>query len=103
MLLEPGYPITVNDPAAAARIDDVAAAALGPERVSPMSTPILGSEDFSYVLNRIPGALAFLGGCPPHLDPDTAAPNHSNRVRFDEAAMTDGAALYAALALDALG
>jgi hippurate hydrolase len=54
------------------------------------------------VLNRVPGALAFLGGCPPHLSPDTAEPNHSNRVVFDEAAMVDGVAMYAALALDAL-
>ncbi|WP_245645880.1 M20 metallopeptidase family protein [Pseudonocardia acaciae] len=102
VFLEPGYPITVNDAAASARVDELAATVLGPNRVSPMTSPILGSEDFSYVLNRVPGALAFLGGCPPHLDPDHAAPNHSNRVQFDEAAMVDGVAMYAALALDAL-
>lgn len=100
--LEPGYPVTVNDARAAARVNRLAETVLGPARVSPMATPILGSEDFSYVLNRVPGALAFLGGCPPHLDPDGAPPNHSNRVQFDEAAMADGVALYAGLALDAL-
>ncbi|MBO0851021.1 MAG: amidohydrolase, partial [Pseudonocardia sp.] len=98
--IEPGYPITVNDADVATRVDELAAALLGPNRVSPMTSPILGSEDFAYVLNRVPGALAFLGGCPPHLDPDHAAPNHSNRVQFDEAAMADGAAMYAAFALD---
>ncbi|MBO0872707.1 MAG: amidohydrolase [Pseudonocardia sp.] len=100
--IEPGYPITVNDADVATRVDELAAALLGPNRVSPMTSPILGSEDFAYVLNRVPGALAFLGGCPPHLDPDHAAPNHSNRVQFDEAAMADGAAMYAAFALDTL-
>ncbi|HEX4356449.1 MAG TPA: M20 family metallopeptidase [Pseudonocardia sp.] len=100
--LEPGYPIVVNDPGAAARVDALAGAVLGPARVCPMASPILGSEDFAYVLNKVPGALAFLGGCPPHLDPESAPPNHSNRVLFDESAMADGVAVYAAMALDAL-
>lgn len=100
--IDPGYPITVNDAGSAATVDRLAAGVLGANRVSPMAGPILGSEDFAYVLNRVPGALAFLGGCPPHLDPDEAAPNHSGRVVFDEAAMVDGVAMYAAFALDAL-
>jgi hippurate hydrolase len=54
------------------------------------------------VLQRVPGALAFLGACPPRVDPATAPANHSNRVVFDESAMAAGAAVYAALALDAL-
>jgi amidohydrolase len=100
--IEPGYPIVRNDPEAAARVDELAATVLGPDRGGGMDGPILGSEDFAYVLNQVPGALAFLGGCPPHLDPDSAAPNHSNRVVFDESAMADGVALYTAMALDAL-
>jgi hippurate hydrolase len=100
--LEPGYPIVVNEADAAARVDALAGAVLGPGRVCPMTSPILGSEDFAYVLNKVPGALAFLGGCPPHLDPENAPPNHSNRVQFDESAMADGVAVYAAMALDAL-
>jgi hippurate hydrolase len=100
--IEYGYPITVNDTDAAAKIDELGASLLGAERVNPMPGPILGSEDFAYVLNRVPGALAFLGGCPPHLNPNDASPNHSSRVVFDEAAMVDGVAMYAALALDAL-
>jgi hippurate hydrolase len=75
---------------------------LGRKRVVDMVAPIMGAEDFSYVLAEVPGALAFLGGCPPGVDPVTAPPNHSNRVVFDEAAMVDGVALYAGLALRAL-
>jgi metal-dependent amidase/aminoacylase/carboxypeptidase family protein len=80
----------------------VSRALLGEHRVVDMPTPIMGAEDFSYVLDQVPGALAFLGGCPPGTDPATAPPNHSNRVVFDEDSMATGVALYAALALDAL-
>jgi amidohydrolase len=100
--IEPGYPVTVNDEAAARRVTDVATTVLGRNRVAAMPTPIMGAEDFSYVLQRVPGALAFLGACPPRVDPISAPPNHSNRVVFDEAAMAVGSAVYAALALDAL-
>jgi hippurate hydrolase len=100
--IEQGYPVTVNDDAAARRIDDVASAVLGPNRVVAMPTPIMGAEDFSYVLSEVPGALAFLGGCPAGVDPAAAAPNHSNRAVFDESAMAAGVAVYAGLALAAL-
>lgn len=102
IVIEPGYPVTVNDAGAVRRIEVVGREVLGRGRVLTMPTPILGAEDFAYVLQQVPGALAFLGGCPPGVDPSEAAPNHSNRVVFDEAAMASGVALYAGLALDAL-
>jgi hippurate hydrolase len=97
--IEPGYPVTVNDPAATGQLTAVGRTLLGDSRVSTMPTPIMGAEDFSYVLRKVPGALAFLGACPPGTAPHEAAPNHSNRVRFDEATMATGVALYAALAM----
>lgn len=100
--IEPGYPVTVNDEAAVRRMVGVAGEVLGRRRVMTMPSPIMGAEDFSYVLQKVPGALGFLGACPPQVDPATAPPNHSNRVIFDESAMAAGAAVYAALALDAL-
>ena len=59
----------------------------------------MGAEDFSYVLQNLPGAMMFLGGTPQGVNPATAAPNHSNRVMFDEDAMTAGISLYATAAL----
>ena len=100
--IEAGYPVTVNDPGAAGRVDALAGAVLGRGRVATMPTPIMGAEDFSYVLAQVPGALAFLGGCPRGVDPSVAAPNHSNRVVFDEEAMAAGVAVYAGLALAGL-
>jgi amidohydrolase len=100
--IESGYPVTVNDDDAAERVGSLAGSVLGRERVATMPTPIMGAEDFSYVLAEVPGALAFLGGCPRGVDPGVAPPNHSNRVVFDEDSMAAGVAVYAGLALAGL-
>jgi len=100
--LIPGYPVTVNDTSIATTVHDVAQGVLGPNMVPAMDFPIMGAEDWSYVLDKVPGAMAFLGACPPELEPDAAPPNHSNLVVFDEAAFPTGIATYAAVALDAL-
>lgn len=97
-----GYPPTNNDAAVATRVLELAGAVLGSRNQALMPEPLMASEDFSYVLQQVPGALAFLGACPPGVAPDEAAPNHSNRVHFDESAFANGVALYAAFALDAL-
>jgi hippurate hydrolase len=62
----------------------------------------MGSEDFSYVLENVPGAFVFLGACPPDRDPVTAPYNHSPDALFDDAVLPDGAALYASLAASRL-
>jgi amidohydrolase len=101
--IELGYPVTVNDSPSAEFGLDVADAVVGSTNVARMPNPIMGAEDFSYVLEKIPGAMLFLGGTPHGVDPRTAAPNHSNRVQFDEDAMINGMALYSSLALRSLG
>jgi hippurate hydrolase len=97
--ITPGYPPTVNDAAAAETVRTTAAALIGEDAVTVLADPIMGAEDWSYVLQRVPGAMAFLGACPPDLDPATAPRNHSNRVVFDEDAMPIGVATLTALAL----
>lgn len=100
--IAPGYPVTVNDDQVGPHVLDVAAAAIGERWSEQMVDPLMGAEDFSYVLREVPGAMAFLGACPPGVDVADAAANHSNRVLFDEAAMEHGVAVYTAFALDAL-
>jgi amidohydrolase len=100
--LTPGYPVTVNDDELGPHVVDLATAVLGHRHAAPMPNPLMGAEDFSYVLQRVPGAFAFLGACPPGVEPADADPNHSNRVHFDESALANGVAMYAAFALDAL-
>jgi amidohydrolase len=99
----PGYPVTTNNEEFAETVRDVAAAVLGADRARHMAQPMLGAEDFSYVLAKYPGTIAFLGACPPDIEPGLAAPNHSNLVVFDESVLPTGAAIYAAVALDRLG
>lgn len=94
-----GYPVTSNDDRFADFSLEVANGIAGAERVRRLPNPVMGAEDFSYVLDEIPGTMMFLGGTPPERDPSRAAPNHSNRVVFDEDAMTTGVALYSAVAL----
>lgn len=94
-----GYPVTVNDGAAAEEVLDTARWLVGDDHAVAMHAPVMGAEDFSYILERVPGAMAFLGTRPPGLRAVEAAPNHSNRMVIDEGAMATGVALYAAAAL----
>jgi amidohydrolase len=93
------YPVTVNDPAEAAFAVQAIADAFGPDRGETGEFPITGAEDFSFVLDEVPGAFVMLGACPPDRDPRGAPTNHSAVAVFDDAALTEGTALYAELAL----
>ncbi|WP_439378366.1 M20 metallopeptidase family protein [Amycolatopsis lexingtonensis] len=98
---EPEYPATVNAAAAYEFVAGTIRDVFGEERFTEMADPITGSEDFSRVLERVPGAYLFLGACPG--DPETAPDNHSPRARFDDSVLGDGAALLAELAVRRLG
>ena len=97
-----GYDVTVNDKNYANIAADLVRTVAGPDKFIELPTPVMGAEDFGVVLERIPGALVFLGATPHDRNPATAAPNHSNRVFYDEAAMSTGIAMYSAAALNHL-
>ena len=94
-----GYPVTSNHSGFASFATDVAAEVIGSRNVIELPHPVMGAEDFSYVLEAVPGSMMFLGGTPSGKNPATAAPNHSNRVLFDEQAMVSGMAIYTAVAM----
>jgi amidohydrolase len=98
-----GYPVTVNDAAEVTFAEGVVADLFGGQRYVRMPNPHTGSEDFSFVLDRVPGAFLMLGACPPDADPGTAPNNHSAEAVFDDAVLADGTALLAELALRRLG
>jgi hippurate hydrolase len=100
--IEAGYPVTSNDDAIAGQVLAIGRKVLGRAGAEPMPDPMMGAEDWSYVLQKVPGAMAFLGACPPGQEPDASPPNHSNRVVFDEDALAAGVAMYTSFALDAL-
>jgi amidohydrolase len=94
--LEKGYPVTANDPSFVGFVLDTSRALLGESQVHEMPSPIMGAEDFSYVLQRVPGAMVFLGARPEGVrDP---APCHSNLMQIDENAMATGIGLHVAVA-----
>ena len=101
--LSHGYPVTVNDSDYAPFVADVATALAGERNVRMMDNPVMGAEDFSYVLNRVKGAMSFLGLMPEGMDIFAAAPNHSNRAIYAEDHMRRGVALYSSVALRHLG
>lgn len=94
-----GYDVTVNDHDYASIAAGLVRDVVGADRFIELPNPVMGAEDFGVVLERIPGAMVFLGATPHDRNPATAAPNHSNRVFYDEDAMSTGIALYSAAAL----
>lgn len=96
---EGAYPVTVNDQREARFAADVVADLLGENRFLRQPNPMPGAEDFSYILDRVPGAFVMLGACPPPVDPATAPFNHSAFAVFDDTVLADGAALFAELAV----
>jgi amidohydrolase len=93
------YPVTVNDATEAEFARSTAADLFGADRAVTPAQPLTGAEDFSYVLNEVPGAFVLLGACPSGTDPLTASSNHSAGAAFDDAVIADGITLYAELAL----
>ena len=95
-----GYPVTLNDVGEAARFAEVCRATLGEDGHRLMPAPAMGGEDFSYVLQKVPGAMAFLGVCPATEPNPRSAPSlHSNRMKLNEDGLVHGIALHAAMAL----
>ncbi|GAB2726918.1 M20 metallopeptidase family protein [Kitasatospora kifunensis] len=94
----PQYPVTVNNEAETDFLTDTVREVFGEERFQPMPNPMTGSEDFSRILDAVPGSFAWLGAAPKGSDPDNLPLNHSPYAEFDDAVLPDGAALYAELA-----
>jgi hippurate hydrolase len=95
------YPATVNDPFQAGFVADVVAEVFGADQFLPMEFPEPGSEDFSRVLQAVPGSYMMLGASVAD-DFANAPSNHSPLARFDDQVMTRGALLHAELAIRSL-
>lgn len=95
---EPEYPVTRNDGAETEFATAVVGEVLGEDRYHMLPEPLTASEDFSRVLDEVPGSYLLLGACPPDIDLADAGYNHSPYALFDDDVIADGAALYAELA-----
>jgi amidohydrolase len=96
------YPVTVNSSEEVAAFSSVVADVHGDGKFIELPNPLTGSEDFSRVLDRVPGTMAFLGACPADRDLMTAPYNHSPEAAFDDAVLPDGVAVYTQWALQRL-
>ncbi|MBU2549657.1 MAG: amidohydrolase [Proteobacteria bacterium] len=91
-----GYPTTRNDPRATDLVRRIAGPIVGPENIL-VSKPTLGGEDFAYFLQKVPGAMFFLGTQNPDLEPVPVV-NHDPRFNPDERAIPIGMKILAHLA-----
>ena len=91
------YPLTVNNATEHEFVADTVRDVFGDDVFEPMANPVTGSEDFSRVLQEVPGAYVFLGASK-SADPENAPHNHSPLAAFDDSVVPDGAALLAELA-----
>ena len=93
----PGFPPTINDPRAVS-LGEAVATTLGNEPFLRMAHPIMGAEDFSYVLQKVPGAMFFLGVAKESDDWSRCCGLHSSKMIVDEAVLPKGAAFLAGCA-----
>jgi len=93
------YPLTINNDDETTTAEKVIAGMFDESRYTRMATPLSGSEDFSRVLAEVPGTFVGLSAVAPGADHTTSPFNHSPYATFDDGVLTDGAALYAELAV----
>ncbi|UXM91163.1 M20 family metallopeptidase [Paenarthrobacter sp. JL.01a] len=93
------YPLTINNDDETTTAENVIAGMFGESRHTRIATPLSGSEDFSRVLAEVPGTFVGLSAVAPGADHTTSPFNHSPYATFDDGVLTDGAALYAELAV----
>ena len=90
-----GYPVTVNAEQQTEFAAEVARDVAGPDRVDADTPPSMGGEDFSFMLERRPGAYIFLGNGP-------SAELHTNQYDFNDDIIPVGVTYWVRLAEKAL-
>lgn len=92
-----GFPPTVND-SRAVDLAEAVATSLPDGEFLRLPTPIMGAEDFSYVLEKVPGMMAFLGVAGEGADLAQCCAIHSTRMMVDESVLPRGTAFLAGCA-----
>lgn len=95
-----GYAVLINDSACTTLAVELATRLFGAERVTPNGAPITASEDFAFMLQRVPGCYFFVGngaaGTP------GACMVHNPGYDFNDDIIADGAAFWSALVHEVL-
>lgn len=90
-----GTPPLVNSAEMADLARRAAIEVVGENNVVPLKTANMGGEDFSYYMEKIPGAYVRFGSQVPGKE---GFPAHSSKFDFDEGALAVGAAFYRSIA-----
>ncbi len=85
---KPGYPPTVNDVDQARFAADVATGVCGEHAVKDNTRPSMGAEDFSYMLEKVPGAMVWLG------NGGDSVSLHNSRYDFNDMAIPFGVSFF---------
>ena len=93
---ERDYPVTENDEAEAAFCADIAAKVVGERNVERQAVPVMGGEDFSFMLNEVPGAFIFAGVG------EGVADLHNEAYDFNDELIPTGCSYWATLVETAL-
>ncbi|AVH45011.1 M20 aminoacylase family protein [Agrobacterium tumefaciens] len=93
---EVGYPATINAPAEVDRAVACISKHFGEDALSRLESPMMFSEDFSFMLERVPGAYILIGN-------GNSSGLHSTTYDFNDEILERGAALFYHLAKDAVG
>jgi len=96
--IDEGYPVTVNDARATRLLRELSSEVPGGAGWTAMPAPMMGGEDFSYVLREVPGAMAFVGVAAPGSDWRTNPPLHNTRMTIEENVLATGVAMHCAVA-----
>jgi hippurate hydrolase len=88
-----GYPATVNHGAQAELAAEIAAGVVGADNIRKDVAPVMGAEDFSFMLQERPGAYLWLGqaGGP------SACMVHNPRYDFNDEVLPVGASVFATM------
>lgn len=88
----PAYPPLINDPEMSEFVLNIAKQVLPADKVLELDAPSMGGEDFSYYLERKPGAYFWLGGIKPQAT--DMAYNHNPKFDPDEDAFLTGTTMH---------
>jgi amidohydrolase len=96
----PVYPVTVNDPDMVETLKKTASAMFGDQSLIEMPI-VMGSEDFSFYQQKVPGAIFFLGMGDPQKGTD--AEHHNPTFKTNDEVLKKGVALLTALVMESKG
>jgi hippurate hydrolase len=94
----PGYAVLVNTPAETAFACEVATDLVGADRVTPRGPPVTGSEDFAFMLERVPGSYVLIGNGTDSGPGAGGCMVHNPGYDFNDANIATGSAYWVLLA-----